>query len=298
MMDFNRTASLVIGTEVLNLRVIFDIEKEMTANGASKCEIKIYNLSPEHLAQIEVGTQKQQLTLSAGYNGANKMLYSGPIFYAHTDQVGPDKITTCQMLPGAIALSAVFVKISGASSAWEVYQAVLNAFLTFGVSKGHLSTTVSPGAAPGTKPVRTILQGLKYRAKYSNMDTAAGFMNEITRWAKLRWNIENNQLNVFADGEYQDAEIIQLDESSGMLGIPSKTQEGNYKVKALLDGDLNPGRRIRVVSKTFPVNGDLRIIKTTYAGDTHPLDPGADWYAEVEGSNIGTAPGFSIGQAA
>lgn len=282
MISFNRTASLVIGSELLGLRVVFDIEKEMTANGASKCEIKIYNLSQAHLNEIEQGTQNQQLVLSAGYNGLNKMLYSGPIFYAHTELSGPDSVTTCQMLPGAIALGTVFVKVAGANTAWDVYRAVVNAFKPYGVAQGHLSAGVQQA-----------FQSSKYQARYSDVDTAAGLMDKITRWAGLRWNTVDNQLNVYSDNEYQDSEIILLNKDTGMIGIPSKTQEGNYKVKALLNGDIVPGKRVRVQSLRFPVSGDLRVLKTTHSGDSHPLDPGADWYVELEGAVLGTAPGFT-----
>jgi hypothetical protein len=282
MMLFNRTATLAIGGQDLKLRTVFEIEKEMSPQGG-RLDVKIYNLSRDSQNALEVGNQKQYLELSAGYNGINKLIFSGPIYYAETRRDGADIITTCQAFPGATA-AQTYARIAGASSCYEIYLAVVNALKPRGVVQGKISPAII-----------ATLKGATFAAKHSDIDTTSGLMNKICRQTKLKWNTLDQQLNLYSDKEYQDQEMIQLDKKSGMLGLPSKTQEGNYKVTSLLNADLEPGKHVRVVSEEFPVHGDLYIIKATHRGDSYPLEPGAKWETEIEAANVGTQPGFVLG---
>ena len=275
---FNRTASLILGTELLGIRASFNIEAEMSAQTATKAEIKLYNLSPQHLNQIEVGQQNQKIQLSAGYGGQQKLIYRGPIFYAESALVGADTITTCQMNPGALGQTAVFVSIQGAKSSYDILKIVLNQYSKYGIAKGHISPAVIQ-----------ILQGGGY-SSFSDLGLASRFMDQITRRHGLRWNCHNEQINIFNKDEHEDPEMVLLNSESGMIGIPSKTQEKSYKVRSLLNADLVPGKKVRVQSNVYPIKGDLKVIKTTHVGDT--LE--GDWYTEIEGVVVGTTPGFSF----
>lgn len=270
---------IVYGDLELSLRVQFNIDKEMTENGAGKCEVKIFNPSKEHLAEFESDTGEKLLTVYAGYDGINKMLFTGKVLFAITEQSGPDIIVTCQMVPGQKALTGTYLKVENATTDGQILQAVLNSLRTAGgVVKGHISSAVMAALDAGK------------HSGFSDIGTTAKFLNLITKRHKLRWAIHNNELNIYSAGEYEAPEMIQVDAESGMIGIPSKTQTNQYKVRTLLNGDIVPGRRIRVESKVHPLKGDLKVIKVTHVGDT--LE--GDWYSDAEGLIIGKEPGFVL----
>jgi len=277
MMQFDRTLSLVLGDELLGLRVQFNIEKEMTAQGASKADIKIFNLSPTHQAQIESGSKGQQIRLSVGYGGENKVLYQGPVFFASLEKQGADVITTCQMWQGVFTDRKAFVQLENVSDDYEILKACLTALKPYGVARGHVSDMSIQA-----------LRNNRHSAGFSGLGPTSKFLTMVTKAAGLRWANHNQEINIFGPDEYELPELIELSATSGMIGVPSKAEDNAYKVRALLNPDLAPGRCVRIKSTVFPMHGDLKIIKGAYVGDS--LE--GDWYCDLEGVVIRTLPGF------
>jgi hypothetical protein len=277
MLQFNRSVACILGDELLDLRVGFSVEKEMTDDSTSKASIKLYNLSPMHRQLVETQAKNQRVRLSVGYGGQNKLLCDQAVNYADTARVGADIITTLEMWGGQEGRSTVFAAISGAVNDYQILQVVLNAFNNYGFCRGHISDSVIAKLKANT------------HRGFSESGTASKFMGMITKRAGLRWNTHNKQINIFDKDEYEDAEMVLLNKDTGMLGVPSKMQQsGGYKLRALLNAELTPGKMVRVQSSLFPIHGDLKIIKSAFTGDS--LE--GDWYVDLETIVLGHDPSF------
>ena len=68
-------------------------------------------------------------------------------------------------------------------------------------------------------------------------------------------------------------------------------QDGNYKVTSFLNGDIVPGKLLQVQSVDFPINGVMKVLKSTFKGDTWE---GNEFYVEVEAALLGTRPNFIL----
>ncbi len=278
MLLFNRTASLTVGNVVFNVRLNFNIEKEMTTTGG-KAEIKAYNLSKNHRNSVEDDKAKnRKIYLSAGYDGQNKLIYAGSIFFAHSEREKADIITTFETLPASVALQQAFLKISGNIDDYGIYQQCLQALAPFGGIKGHLS-----GAAQ-----KALKAGI-YSKGFADSGTVSKFMDMITKRHSLKWNISREALNIFAKGEFEDQQEVLLSSDTGMIGFPSKVAANNYKAKSLLNPEMEPGRRVKLISKQLKLPGDLKVIKSVHVGDT--LE--GDWYTEIEANVLGFGPNFT-----
>lgn len=296
MIQFNRVAQLVLAVpglqQVVTLRTAFTIEKEMTSQGASKAEIKIYNMSALHVQFAQAVGQNLQITLSTGYSydGQDNVsqLFTGLVNYVTNERQGPDQITIFEMLPGSIPLGNVFVSFAGVQSDWDIYLAVVNACKPFGISRGHLSAAV-----------QSILQqkGV-YQKGLSECGTAAKLMDLICNRHNLRWNSDSLNLSIFNPKEFETPTVVilsgpsaQYPNGTGLVGIPSKMQDGNYKIKALLNPDITPGAQILVTSvQAGLANQPFKVWKVTYTGDTLK----GDWYVEAECTQPDGTPSLQV----
>lgn len=280
----NRTFSLVLGTAQIatqvGVRVKFEIEKEMTSQGASKSQLEIYNLSESNIRSLENNASNYTIIFSAGYSDQNKQILNGTIMYAETERKGPDLVTTLQILPGSAARTAAFVSINKAQSDYQIYQACLQALAPYGIAQGYFSPAV-----------RSILEDAQYSSPHSDFGPVSRIMDLLARKNGLNFNTSDNQVNLFLPSETEDSSLFLLSSQTGMVGVPSKMQDGNYKVVSFLNGDIVPGKLLRVQSTDFPINGDLKVLKSTFKGDTWE---GNEFYVEVEAALIGTQPGFVL----
>ena len=295
MIQFGRQAQLALITPNSNtavtLRTVFNIEKEMTAQGASKAEIKVYNMSAKHVQMAEQVGQNLKVVLSAGYNfgGVNnvKQLFVGLVNYMTNDRTGPELVTTFEFLPGAVQLGNVFVNVVAATSDWDVYRLIVNACQPYGI-------TTSPPSAR----IQQLLQSGVYNRPWSECGTAAKLMDMICRRHYLRWSPNDNDLNLYSRDEFEASTVVNLSAPSaqfpngtGLVGIPSKMQDANYKIKALLNPDIQPGSQLVVTSPLAGLNNNsFKVWKATYEGDTLK----GPWYVEAECSLLGKSPTFAV----
>ncbi len=272
MLLFLRSAVLTIGNVAFEGRVTFNIEKMQ--GGAAPCEIKAHNMTQAHRNSFE-DRPANALTiyLSCGYGGVNKLLYAGTVLYTESLRQGPDIVTSFHCSAAVPAMHRAVLSLSGQLTDLDVYQRCLTALAPFGISKGMFSPTVE-----------SLLGGGTYARGYAEIGYTSKFLDDICKRGGLAWGIDgDNELNIHSPKEFGDSEEIVLSATSGMIGFPTKTQiAGCYKVRALLDAELRPGKKIRVISQQLKLPGDIRIIKATHVGDT--LE--GDWYTDVEAMDL------------
>lgn len=279
MLQFLRTAQLTVGQKVFRTRLQFAIEKFTNGVNPNNCSIAAFNLSQDSRNQIEAAPRNSlKLFLAAGYQGNNKLIFSGEVFYAHSDRKGPDIITSFKVNSGQVAVSQGHISIVGQVSDWQIFQALLTRFMLYGIVKGHVSANVQQELTRGT-----------YARGYSASTTLSALMDHITKRHGFRWSIDNEAVNIYEKGVFEDQEQILLSKDTGLIGFPTKTDAGNYKIKALLNADINCGKKIKVVSKQMPIPAPVKANKVTHVGDT--LE--GDWYTEFEALDLSFNPSLS-----
>src|SRR5665213_2893864 len=248
-------------------------------------------MSALHVQFAQSVGQNLQVTLSAGYvfGGQENVsqLFTGLVNFVTNEQQGPDQLTIFEMLPGAVPLGNVFVNLSGVQTDWDIYTAVINACRPFGIVRGHLSPKV-----------QGLLQSGTYVKGLSECGTAAKLMDWICNRHGLRWNPDSNSLSLFNRHEYELPTMVvlsgpsnQYPNGTGLVGIPSKMQDGSYKIKALLNPDIAPGAQVQVSSIRAGLNNQsFKVWKATYTGDSLK----GDWYVEAECALINKAPSFQV----
>src|SRR5699024_5240814 len=96
--QFGRVCHLIVGKggsgiKISELRIRFDIKKSSDEN-PNTAKIEIYNLNPEHQGLLL--KEWSDIQLLAGYQGAERLIFSGQIRTATPTIQGTDRIITIE----------------------------------------------------------------------------------------------------------------------------------------------------------------------------------------------------------
>jgi len=301
-MLFNRECSLVIGKEggkgreLTGLRIAFSIQKGATKS-PNKCTVKVWNMSPETRAMIEV--IGNVMILKAGYTedvGA-KTIFSGNVTRTLTVREGPDWITELEMEDGFMEFRDAKVSLSFAK----------------GATTQQVVTAISKKFGLPVRPMPADIARKQYPAGFAFVGRVRDAMDKACDHSSLEWSIQNREIQIIKKGGVFKKKAYLLSADTGLLGSPmqeSKTmtekaaaKEGitadqpgvrktterdkdgevqqmlrvlGYKVKSLLQPLVEPGGYVQVKSKG--VDGEFfRVEELTHTGDTH----GNEWHTEL-----------------
>ncbi len=96
------------------------------------------------------------------------------------------------------------------------------------------------------------------------------------------WSIQDGMVQVLDKDAALAGTAVFLSEETGMINSPTlNSKRRKLKASMLLAPDVFPGRLM--VLKSRHINGNFRIEKCTYVGDTH----GDDWTIDVEAKKLG-----------
>lgn len=262
--QFGRVCRLIVGKsgegiEITDLRMKFDIKKTSDEN-PNTAKIEIYNLNPEH--QSLLIKEWQDIQLLAGYEGAERLIFSGQIRSALPQVSGTDRIMTIESGDGDREILRGFINktlTAGATSDQVVAECQYAMFGVPNAHKDYLGTKYSRGK---------VLSG-----------RAADVMTKQTKQDGAQWSIQDGQMLVLKGGNVRPNAVWLISQSTGMLGSPEPTQDG-LKVRTL----LNPAYLIGGVAKidSLIYQGGIRIESINHKGDTHS----DEWVSELEGLRV------------
>jgi hypothetical protein len=257
------------GAEIpVSVRMAFKITKDRKAE-PNKCEVQIYNLSPDSRAGIQKG---QLLTVEAGYAGTVAQIFQGDIrTISHVHNSG-DWITKLTAGDGETAhRSARCVDSFGPKTKVSaVLQRLIDAY---GLKAGNAISVVKEKAR-----IQEYLQGKTLSGRASEQ------LERVLADVGLEYSIQDGALQVVEIGKAVDAPAILLGPDSGLIGSPELAEEGKdkktvIKFKSLLQPKIIPARLVDLDSATK--KGVVRVDKLTHNGDTFANAP---YYTECEGS--------------
>lgn len=289
---FGRIAKIVIGTsdtEALvfdeRFRITFTITKTNVST-PTLSTISIYNLSETDRSNME-GIPDENLKRSgeqippldmllyAGYKEASgyELLYNGNITMVNTVYNPPNYLTEIVCGNGLRPLNDTTLQLSFAA----------------GINTNQIITQIAAALKMDiSKASDYLTHNIAFAKGYSYSGLAKQAMDEVTKEAGLKWQVEKGQLIITAIDRASNDVIIELDAKSGLIGIPTRStnnqigdlyNSGDYQgwnIKSLLQPSIIPSRQIHVTSKE--VTGTFLIDSVNHKGDTRS----GDWLSEID----------------
>ncbi len=271
---FRRAWRITVDTiEFTGLDVRFRVEKTLKLQ-PNTCELAIWNLSPDHMGQLEQlapragakTTTGIPCRIEAGYEDSLSLIWLGDLRTVETTREGPDWVTTVSSGDGEKALQHARISVSyGPKTSLDVALRAMARAL--GVGEGNLSKVVAKLRQAGSAvyPAGKVLTGPVVR-----------HLEDFARSADLEVSIQDGALQFTDRGKALAGTALKLSEETGLIESPSVDQKGVLHAKMLMIPDVRPGTL--VVLEAARVKGQFKITKAEYSGDT----AGADWGIEIE----------------
>ncbi len=264
VVQFGRSCTLIVGKngsgiKITDLRMRFSIKKS-SDDQPNTAKIEIYNLNNDNASQL-LG-EWTDIQLTAGYAGAERLIYSGQIRTATPRVDGTDRIITIESGDGDREILRGFVNktLTKGCTADQIVGECQSAM--FGVPTAHkdkLPTKYTRGR---------VLSG-----------RAADIMTKQTKQDDAQWSIQDGQMLVLKGDNVRPNAVWLISSKTGMLGSPEPTQDG-VKVTTLLNPEYMIGGVAKIDSLIY--QGGIRIESIQHSGDTH----GQEWSSELDGLSV------------
>lgn len=291
MAQFDRIYRLTVGIEgsdgVLiealprqqGLSIGFDIDKDLTQQ-TNKCRVQVLNLSMATAKKLERDGSVCLLEVGYSEDIGLRRIFVGEVTNAWTHMQGSDRVTELELSDGQKAIRDCVVSLSYADNVSRkkvIDDVAAQMGLLVHYAEGLTFTTFANG--------------------FSFIGAGRTCLDKACIGTNLSWSIQNNVLQVIAEGESTKVEAIKLNASSGLVGSPERLIKGvkridknqtrkvkktkadkkaGWRVKCLLQPTLNPGDLIYLES--VPVTGWFKIESLKHSGRYD----GSEWYSELD----------------
>jgi hypothetical protein len=291
--QFGRGFSLqLVGQQAIvevgsDLRVRFQI----TANDIetpNAAVIRVYNLSSDRIKYLI--SEFTQVTIAAGYGENIGTIFKGQVKqYVRGKERNVDSFLEIRAADGDLAYNKGFVNDSlpGGASVNQQFQSLVKAM--------DIPADPSTDAVLAAQPYGGILPRGKVR-----FGLARYFMSDLAKTANVRWSIQNGRVVLVPITGYLAGDVIKINSTSGMVGVPEATEQG-ITVTCLLNPAIQIGYRIQlneadvtetvIKNQLFPgyrdvnfvanvdhsTEGFYRVIVIEHEGDTR----GQEWYTKL-----------------
>lgn len=206
-----------VGLSIKDLRVQFEIEKTVES-APNEAKIKIFNLTPEHEAQIK--EEFDDVILNAGYKDNVSMIFRGNIQHVYRYRDKNDTITEIVASDGDKdhRLATINATFAAGSTHLDIVDAAVDSFQGVGnTMKGPISV-----------PAKVYLRG---KVVSSNSRAA---LDNVSKECGVNWSIQDGELHMIGVDEYLPDNTIVINKNTGMLGSPTVTEKG-VEVRLLLN---------------------------------------------------------------
>ena len=269
---FNRNYKLEIEskdtlTTITQLRIQF-LCKKNRATTANELTVKVYNPNQDTINQCLVSGGI--VRLYAGYNDEIKLIAQSQITTATPIYEGVDIILNLECLDGVESIRKTKVSIS--FQAGSTVNQVLNALVEY----LQIPLKVAPD----------VDLNKKFNNGYSFAGGVGTALDEVTDRAFAKWAMQDGTLLIIGQSGTTNTNAVLLTPDTGMIGTPMPIEDTvnslevgeirrGWKVKSLLQGDINPADIIAIESRF--VKGEFVIESVEHKGDTHSNE----WFSEV-----------------
>jgi hypothetical protein len=271
---FGRSWRITINTlQLTGHHAEFDITKTLKRDPNS-CDLLVYNLSPEHRAELQElqpkagSTRGIPVKIEAGYGADMSLLWIGDLRSVFSTRAGPDWATRLSSGDGAKAIQNSKIALPMGPKT-EVATALRALVKYLGVDSGNLDSVANRirlRSGGKTFPSAKILHGHTARV-----------IDDIARSAELEWSIQDGAIQFLERGKDNKEPAFFLSPTTGLIESPTVSNEGELEAKLLMIPGVRPGRICVVESDT--IKGQFRLEKCQYRGATWQQD----WYITING---------------
>lgn len=243
------------------------------------CELTIFNLNPDHRAQLEAispeGSKAAEkgipCEIVAGYKGNTSRIWLGDLRTVETVFEGSDAYTQLTSGDGEKAWKHARNHVSFGPKT-PVAAALRSIARALGVGEGNLSKVIAQLKVGGSAiwPTGKVLSG-----------PASRQLASIAESADLEVSIQDGALQFLDRGEALKGTAILLEQGTGLIGSPSVDNEGIVSFSMQMIPDLKIGRQVRLNSRR--VKGQYRVVQGEWIGDT---SAGGAWQIDCRGEPL------------
>jgi hypothetical protein len=271
---FDRFVDVTVDTiRFQNLDCQFHVKKTLKPQ-PNTCELTIFNLSEEHIAQLEnLRPKEKQATkgigcrIEAGYLGHTSQLWLGDLRTCLTTEEGADFVTRLESGDGEKAWKNARLHVSyGPKVSLET---ALRAMVReLGLGEGNLSKIVARLKQSGSAvfPGGVTLSG-----------SVARQLKAFAASADLEVSIQDGALQFLDRGAALSGTAVRIAPETGMVGSPTVDNDGVLEVKSLMIPDIRCGGLVTIDARR--VKGTYRVEEAEWDGDTSA----ENWYVTVRG---------------
>ncbi len=270
---------------ISGLRTQFRIEKTIRST-PNRISISIWNLSKATRDRMQ--NEGDNIKLEVGYLGLptrpgfTEILAVGDLTFVDSNKQGPDWVTKLDCGDGAKAnkyaqvnesfppgttqtdvIEKVIDKIKGLVTGAE------NSSILFSIIES-IRTATSNAEVPGADDDGIIKQGM------SLVGNASKILDDLTDKMGLEWSVQDGNVQITKVAADNGQPFILISPDTGLIGSPSRGENGGIKFRALLLPKIRAGRRLKMA--TNEIQGDFKTLTVAFDGDTH----GPNWNTEVE----------------
>lgn len=235
------------------LHISFSIERADTES-ANTAKVSLWNLSPEHLA--ELNKDDCVVALRAGYGSVMPLVFTGVVTFAKSKNDGSDVMTEIELVDNRIELRDTYVSVG--------YAGTVNCKTLIQDTADQMGLTVSFSY---NAEFKDIPNGFSY------VGPAATVLTKACETSGLVWSINNGVLQVKKPSDTMSREVYELSAETGLIGTPARVQisdkadsyEYGWDVEFLMNAAITIDDYVYLNSKV--VRGYFRVYSIAIEGD-------------------------------
>jgi len=256
------------GLGIHGLRTVFTINKssQKKKKGSNTCKLDIYNLSSASRSRIR--STEDVVIVRAGYaqDQGEEIIYRGDVTNVNHNKSAPDIITTIDSQDGVNALAGVKVSMSykDGTSLKSIMDDLVKKF-------------------PFIKNARSVVDSatVKINKGFQHAGYGSTALDKIAEDLGLEWSIQDQTIKLVPKDGHDNARILHLSPSTGMIGSPVKsldivkkskkkgrlTDTPGWSVKCLLQPFAEPGSIVSIESDEIKKGSQFKIVSLQHKGD-------------------------------
>lgn len=260
-------------------RCLFDVLVS-PGNSLARADIQIYNLSRNTTIN-----QRDDITLSAGYQGSYDLIFVGTVTNVFKERRGPDVVT--RLLCSTIRRGTMTSPYGAGAKLVDVLKDIAKTWpRTLEIDESQFTE----------KDI--------FPAGYTAYGDIPYQLNSLKQMFDFEWVDDRGSLVITRPDKERTSTVFDVNQFTGMVGIPEVTR-GIKGLGVRVDMRINPFIRINSrikVSSEFSTydsgyaqvaeydadasaNGEYNVFSLQYVGDTH----GGQWDVRIDAIRAGTA---------
>lgn len=244
--------------QIEDLRIQCTVEKTL-GDDPNTATVVITNLAERTRAEIE--EKPRWIRVDAGYDGELERVFTGDLFYGHSEKIEPDWETTLEVKDALRAYRWARVNRSHGPGV-DGYTAVQECAKALGIKPQDVALS---------SRARAELRG-QYSGGLAMYGSAADQLRTVCSRFGMSYSIQDGRLQILLADETSVNEAIKVDESTGLIGSPQFGAPEKVGAKPVLmfetalNPRLTPGHRVSLASQT--ANGIFRLERVVHQFDT------------------------------